>query len=79
MPSENKIAEPLKVERSTVTKLVITGALRLEPVTGAEEWRDINETDQVLLIGNSVCRMRRKPWSAANAADIIELFQSLAA
>ncbi|WP_431699829.1 hypothetical protein [Pseudomonas sp. BR20] len=26
MPTENHIAAPLKVERSTVTKLVITGA-----------------------------------------------------
>jgi hypothetical protein len=26
MPAENKIAESLKVERSTMTKLVITGA-----------------------------------------------------
>ncbi|WP_237142937.1 MULTISPECIES: hypothetical protein [Pseudomonas] len=33
MPTENKPAEPLKVERSTVTKLVITGALRLDPIT----------------------------------------------
>ncbi|GGL61761.1 hypothetical protein GCM10009091_49350 [Pseudomonas brenneri] len=33
MPTENKQAEPLKVERSTVTKLVITGAPRLEPIT----------------------------------------------
>ena len=33
MPTENKIAEPLKVERSTVTKLVITGAPRLDSIT----------------------------------------------
>ena len=33
MPTENKIAKPLKVERSTVTKLVITGAPRLDPIT----------------------------------------------
>ena len=33
MPTENKQAEPLKVERSTVTKLVITGAPRLDPIT----------------------------------------------
>jgi hypothetical protein len=30
---ENKIAKPLKVERSTVTKLVITSAPRLDPIT----------------------------------------------
>ena len=33
MPTENKTAEPLKVERSTVTKLVITGAPRLDAIT----------------------------------------------
>lgn len=33
MPTENKFAEPLKVVRSTVTKLVITGAPRLDPIT----------------------------------------------
>jgi hypothetical protein len=33
MPLENKPAEPLKVERSTVAKLVITGAPSLDPIT----------------------------------------------
>ena len=33
MPTENKVAAPLNVERSTVTKLVITGALSLDPIT----------------------------------------------
>ncbi|CAN7359575.1 hypothetical protein [Pseudomonas sp. LjRoot263] len=33
MPTENKPTEPLQVERSTVTKLVITGAPRLDPIT----------------------------------------------
>jgi hypothetical protein len=33
MPTENKPAEPLKVERATVTKLVITGAPSLDPIT----------------------------------------------
>jgi hypothetical protein len=33
MPTENKVAEPLQVERSTVTKLVITGAPRLDAIT----------------------------------------------
>lgn len=33
MPTENKTAEPLKVERSTVTKLVITGAPNLDSIT----------------------------------------------
>ena len=33
MPTENKVAAQLKVERSTVTKLVITGAQNLDPIT----------------------------------------------
>ncbi len=33
MPTENKVAAPLKVERSSVTKLVITGAPNLDPIT----------------------------------------------
>ena len=33
MPTENKTADPLKVERSTVTKLVITGAKNLDRIT----------------------------------------------
>lgn len=33
MPAQNKQAEPLTVERSTVTKLVITGAPRLDAIT----------------------------------------------
>lgn len=32
MPTENKVATPLKVERSTVTKLVITSAQNLDPI-----------------------------------------------
>lgn len=33
MPTKNKPAEPLKIERSTVTKLMITGAPSLDPIT----------------------------------------------
>ncbi len=33
MPTENKVDAPLQVERSTVTKLVITGAPNLDPIT----------------------------------------------
>ncbi|KWU51947.1 hypothetical protein [Pseudomonas palleroniana] len=33
MPTKNITAEQLKVERSAVTKLVITGALNLDPIT----------------------------------------------
>lgn len=43
------------------------------------QWRDINKTDQVRLIGNSVCPDEAEALVAANAADIIELYQRLAA
>jgi len=33
MSTENKPVEPLKVERSTVTKLVVTGTPSLDPIT----------------------------------------------
>lgn len=33
MPTENKVAGAIKVERSTVTKLVITSATNLDPIT----------------------------------------------
>lgn len=33
MPTENEVAAPLQVERSTVTKLVITGTPNLDPIT----------------------------------------------
>ncbi|WP_017254534.1 hypothetical protein [Pseudomonas tolaasii] len=33
MPEDSQVATPLQVERSTVTKLVITGAPRLDPIT----------------------------------------------
>lgn len=33
MPTQNQIAETLKIERSTVTKLVITSAPSLDPIT----------------------------------------------
>ncbi len=33
MPKESQVAKPLQVEHSTVTKLVITGAPSLDPIT----------------------------------------------
>jgi hypothetical protein len=33
MPTENQMAAPLKAERSTITKLVITGVPRQDPIT----------------------------------------------
>jgi DNA (cytosine-5)-methyltransferase 1 len=69
----------LKAAQGFEKDYIIDRGLFVDPVTGAEEWRDINKTDQVRLIGNSVCPDEAEALVAANAADIIELYQRLAA
>ena len=58
---------------------IIDRGLFVDPVTGAEEWRDIKKVDQVRLIGNRVCSDEAEALVSANAAGIIELYQRLAA
>jgi len=69
----------LKAAQGFDKDYIIDRGLFVDPVTGAEEWRDINKTDQVRLIGNSVCPDEAEALVAANAADIIELYQRLTA
>jgi DNA (cytosine-5)-methyltransferase 1 len=69
----------LKAAQGFDKDYIIDRGLFVDPVTGVEEWRDINKTDQVRLIGNSVCPDEAEALVAANAADIIELYQRLAA
>lgn len=69
----------LKAAQGFDKDYIIDRGLFVDPATGAEEWRDINKTDQVRLIGNSVCPDEAEALVAANAADIIALYQSLAA
>ncbi|MFJ2694487.1 DNA cytosine methyltransferase [Pseudomonas sp. NPDC087336] len=69
----------LKAAQGFDKDYIIDRGLFVDPVTGAEEWRDINKTDQVRLIGNSICPDEAEALVAANAADIIELYQRLAA
>ncbi|MFL1527889.1 DNA cytosine methyltransferase [Pseudomonas sp. O230] len=69
----------LKAAQGFDKDYIIDRGLFVDPVTGAEEWRDINKTDQVRLIGNSVCPDEAEALVGANAADIIELYQRLAA
>ena len=69
----------LKAAQGFDKDYIIDRGLFVDLVTGAEEWRDINKTDQVRLIGNSVCPDEAEALVAANAADIIELYQRLAA
>lgn len=69
----------LKAAQGFDKDYIIDRGLFVDPVTGAEEWRDINKTDQVRLIGNSVCPDEAEALVGANAADIIELYRRLAA
>lgn len=69
----------LKAAQGFDRDYIIDRGLFVDPATGTEEWRDINKTDQVRLIGNSVCPDEAEALVAANAADIIELYQRLAA
>ena len=69
----------LKAAQGFDRDYIIDRGLFVDPVTGEEEWRDINKTDQVRLIGNSVCPDEAEALVSANAADIIELYQRLAA
>jgi DNA (cytosine-5)-methyltransferase 1 len=68
----------LKAAQGFDKDYIIDRGLFVDPVTGAEEWRDINKTDQVRLIGNSVCPDEAEALVSANATDIIELYQCLA-
>jgi hypothetical protein len=82
MPKENEITDPRKIERSTVTKLVIAGAPLLEQITvfledlgGATALptgaNPNDQTDQVRLVGNSACPDEAQAWVRVNAADIV--------
>ncbi|RON52894.1 multidrug DMT transporter [Pseudomonas frederiksbergensis] len=69
----------LKRAQGFAESYIIDRGLFVDQVTGAEQWLPINKTNQVRLIGNSVCPDEAEALVAANAADIIELYQRLAA
>jgi DNA (cytosine-5)-methyltransferase 1 len=69
----------LKAAQGFDKDYIIDRGLFVDPVTGDEEWREIKKVDQVRLIGNSVCPDEAEALVSANAADIIELYQRLAA
>ncbi|MEG0969015.1 MAG: DNA cytosine methyltransferase [Pseudomonas sp.] len=58
---------------------IIDRGLFLNPQTGEMYWKPINKTDQVKLLGNSVCPDEARELVAANASDLIDLYQRLAA
>lgn len=49
------------------------------PATGELEWKPITKTDQVRLIGNSVCRQVAAALVKANNKDLIDLYTRIAA
>ncbi|MGF6127207.1 DNA (cytosine-5)-methyltransferase 1 [Pseudomonas frederiksbergensis] len=69
----------LKRAQGFAENYIIYRGLFVDPATGAEQWLPINKTNQVRLIGNSVCPDEAETLVAANAADIIELYRRLAA
>lgn len=69
----------LKAAQGFDKDYIIDRGLFVDPITGAEKWVPINKTNQVRLIGNSVCPDEAEALVRANAADIIELYQRLAA
>ncbi|MFA6231016.1 MAG: DNA cytosine methyltransferase [Rhodanobacter sp.] len=58
---------------------ILDRGLFFNQATGQEEWRPITKTDQVKLIGNSVCRQVAAALVRANAADLIDLYHRIAA
>ncbi|MNJ60001.1 hypothetical protein D3C77_557090 [compost metagenome] len=58
---------------------IIDRGLFIDEKTGATYWKAISKTNQVKLLGNSVCPDEARTLVAANAADLISLYQRLAA
>ncbi|WP_044872007.1 DNA cytosine methyltransferase [Pseudomonas sp. LFM046] len=71
--------QELKLAQGFDPDYIIDRGLFEDPETGALEWRVIKVTDQIKLIGNSVCPDEAEDLIAANAADIIDLYQRMAA
>jgi DNA (cytosine-5)-methyltransferase 1 len=69
----------LKAAQGFDKDYIIDRGLFVDPVTGAEQWLPINKTNQVRLIGNSVCPDEAEALVRANAAELIDLYRRLAA
>lgn len=59
--------------------IIDRGLFETYPGSDTFEWRPITKTDQVRLIGNSVCPDEAEALVRANASDLIELYQREAA
>ncbi|HBN9842128.1 DNA cytosine methyltransferase [Pseudomonas aeruginosa] len=71
-------APELKMAQGFSSDYIIDRGL-FETADGQLEWRPINNTEQIRLIGNSVCPDEAEDLIAANAADLIDLYQREAA
>jgi DNA (cytosine-5)-methyltransferase 1 len=76
-----RMLQPLELKRAQGfdDSYIIDRGLFLNAETGDYEWRPITKTEQVRLVGNSVCPDEAEALVRANAAPLIELYQRLAA
>lgn len=71
--------EELKLAQGFRPDYILDRGLFFNPETGQDEWKAITKTEQVKLIGNSVARQVAAALVRANAADLISLYQRMAA
>lgn len=72
-------APELKLAQGFSPDYILDRGLFENQETGQLEWRSIKNTDQIRLIGNSVCPDEAEDLIAANAKDLIDLYQQEAA
>ncbi|MBC3420492.1 DNA cytosine methyltransferase [Pseudomonas sp. RW3S2] len=72
-------APELKLAQGFSPDYILDRGLFENKETGLLEWRPIKNTDQIRLIGNSVCPDEAEDLIAANAKDLIDLYQQEAA
>lgn len=72
-------APELKLAQGFSPDYILDRGLFENEETDQLEWRSIKNTDQIRLIGNSVCPDEAEDLIAANAKDLIDLYQQEAA
>lgn len=72
-------APELKLAQGFSPDYILDRGLFENKETGLLEWRPIKNTDQIRLIGNSVCPDEAEDLISANAKDLIDLYQQEAA
>lgn len=76
-----RMLQPAELKRAQGFRsdYILDRGLFYNPATGEEEWRPITKTDQVKLIGNSVCRQVAAALVRTNTAELIDLYAGRAA